>query len=247
MANITFAVSFIECLDPNVKGSYVKFGIDPSQLMTYLFRSAQHFHPGAQCVVLTDQHTKFKFIDPVEIIRYDLDPNCLYYSLFKTKVSYLATHDFSSHLVLLDYDMLINASLFSLFEEAFDVGLTYRPNHEWPINGGIQFVHAHSKQASQHYFQAVFKHLEALPEEKKQWWGDQIALYAVIEDSYRSRTSENLLYNSTRIRLLPCETYNYYFPRVFKSVQEESEGKVVLHFKGNRKQFMAKFFDYIMR
>jgi hypothetical protein len=230
-------------------------GFDYEQILNLAFRSARVFHPECRLVLLTSLQHKSAFSqeisETVEIFRYDVDHTQPIVWRSWAELKFLEQHDFSSHIVMMDSDMLINANLEDIFEENFDVGLTYnggksKADKKMPINGGLKIVHAHKRDAAIAFSQKIYElcNSEHLAQYRT-WWGDQYALIEAIgNDNFWHRDSDRILSEGGgSILLLPCNKYNFSPTCKAKAIRKKWNDKKIIHFRGPRKQLMSMYWN----
>ncbi len=134
--------------------------------------------------------------------------------------------------LVLDTDIIVLKDPAKVFTLPFDMAFTKRDKKiissstgykledpDMPYNVGVVF------SRSQQFWEDALTVCERLDDRHKAWFGDQIAVDAIIETRK---------YN---IALLPCFSWNY-------TPQEEDEnmtGRNILHFKGRRKEWMLRW------
>jgi hypothetical protein len=127
--------------------------------------------------------------------------------------------------LILDTDTIVQADVRKIFYRSFDVALTKRdgpildPNgidiaKLMPFNTGVMF------SKSRKFWHDCHEWCAAAPESIQNWWGDQLAVKAIAP--------------KYRVLELPCDTYNY-SP---DTRDEDTTGRLILHYKGKRKQWM---------
>lgn len=213
---------------------------EPFRFIQTMFNSATHFHSGCRCIILSDQDTVFPFDADIDIIRFDLDSKQPMLSRSQAWLSYL--EQANSHVVFLDSDILINASLAPVFENAFDVALTYRDETKWPINAGINFVHGEHLAQGQTFYQAWLDLYKTQHSQASIWGGDQDVLREMLKEVDYSRTDAFIHeQDAFKIYLLPCSSYNY--SSIDEQMADHYPDKKVLHFKGRRKSAMLPYWE----
>jgi hypothetical protein len=246
--------------------TFVTFYIDPSQdaseyishnnillddrnqylrMIDLLFRSASLFHPNCKKVILTDLKTELSQVAPdVTIYRTSINPHEVMLGRLISQIDYLKKDDSCSNFLFVDSDILINANLESIFSHDFNVGLTYRIEHEMPINGGVIFVSERHKLQSLDFFVRVLQIYQEKYTSHNIWWGDQYALIEAVGQenltSNISRSSSSVFINigDIKIALLPCGVYNFSPENTFHSIANELKSKEIIHFKGHRKRLI---------
>jgi hypothetical protein len=223
---------------------------DRSLMIDLLFRSTSIFHPDSKRVVLTDHATEFSNLkNSVDIQRFSIDPTRITFSKLVAQINYLEDFDFSSSVVLLDSDILINSNLDDVFEKDFDVAVTYREYHkEMPINAAVILLKRGKKQQALDFLQTLYCcYRDKYPDDA--WFGDQYALIDTIgQENYLQRCSDIVNANGIKVLLLPCDLYNFSpddaAPAIrFSSIALELKDKKVIHFKGERKKLMTVYWQ----
>ena len=217
------------------------------EMLSLMFQSVSFFHQNARKVILTDRHTQFDSLPKeVEIYRYEMAANDVMLSRTKAQVAFIETHDFASNVMFLDSDILINDSLETALNWAeFDIALTIREDPlGMPINGGALFVSNRRPQVAIAFLQSFYqKYIDRYLNES-QWWGDQKALADLLNDKADPVVLGSRSVGEALVQLVSCDIYNY-SPN-FKSaidVYGSGVGRKVVHFKGDRKQFMQSFWE----
>lgn len=249
---ITFVIFHVELEERAGPGKALEEPCDFNELTDVAFRSATLFHPDCRKVLLTDNQTKFHLGTDVEIIRQQIDPKALMLSRMRCQLEFLEKQDPRDHFVFLDSDIVLNGSLEHLFENDFEVGLTYmrsqnteRTAGKMPINGGLFFFKGSDKPSALHFMQKVFsRYLNETVEGYEHWWGDQNALMDFIgRDSFYQRKSDSFTVEGIRIRLFPKEEYNFSPRNQMKRIWRPFSKEKVLHFRGARKRLMMPYWN----
>jgi lipopolysaccharide biosynthesis glycosyltransferase len=200
------------------------------QIMVASVRAAM---PRARIVQLSDYETK-KVNGVDEVVRKHWDR--------KYMMPYRLLHlrDFQAERsVFLDADIVVQKDLGILFEDEFDVALTYRDETDpslrktpeaydlMPFNAGVMLSRASGAAFWEEAYQSCLK----MSEDSRQWFGDQLAIKEVA-----ARTTLN-------VRQYPCALYNYSPARL----EEELGDKYVIHYKGEtRKPWMLEQWRHLL-
>lgn len=92
----------------------------------------------------------------VQVLRMNrMDPKEEMISRMRARIQLLEQESGTHNLVLLDTDMLVVRSLAHVFEDNFDVALTWRHEINMPINGGIVFVSRNRIMKARKFLQCV--------------------------------------------------------------------------------------------
>jgi hypothetical protein len=71
-----------------------------------------------------------------------------------------------------------------------------------------------------------------------------LALIDVLgKDRFLHRTADDLSIDGVKIRLLPCEQYNFSPENSPRAISRPLRDKAILHFKGERKRLMPLYWE----
>ena len=222
------------------------------------FESARLRAPGARRILITDERTAVPETLPVdEVRRYSLDATLPMFERTRVQGEYLRARAPGRVSVLMDSDVVVNADPAGVFTEAFDVGLTWRPEFaDAPFNGGMIFVA--EGDAGARLFASALACYEALaadsriaaayPTGVKPWWGDQFAWASLVGyRAFAKRTTQALAVDGVAVRFFPCADYNFTLEPDRGYPPEELRRKFFIHFKGNRKALQAQYLEHMRR
>jgi len=211
-------------------------------LLEILFSSALLFHPDAVTALLSDERTQFRpRLTNASLLRLPVDPTRVMFSRLVGQIDYLRNHAGASPVVFLDSDVIVNADLRPLLAEEFDVALTYRDHARTPLNGGVVIARGESAVRFLERVRSIYAEQFS---SARLWWGDQRALIAAIgHDRFEHRESDTIEIDGSRIRLLPCDEYNFSPPNDERAIAQELGDKFILHFKGDRKRLMPLYWE----
>jgi hypothetical protein len=217
--------------------------VDYRILLGILFSSARLFHPAAVTALLSDEKTPFdSSLSGTSIVRLPVDPDRVMYSRVQGQIEYLRHYAGVSPVVFLDSDIIVNTDLTPLLSEEFDVALTYRDHPRTPLNGGVLITKGGSRGNGLRFMERLRSIYDEQFSSARRWWGDQRALIAAVgHDRFAQRTSDSIEVDGTRIRLLPCDPYNFSPANAADAIAEELGDKLILHFKGERKRLMPHY------
>jgi hypothetical protein len=212
------------------------------ELVELLFASAERTHPGCSLALLTDERTRVPAaLARCAVSRHPIDPARLMLGRLEAQLRFVESAG-AGDLALLDSDMLVNGNLAPVFARDFDLALTHRDDPEMPLNGGLILIRAGGAAGAASFLRAMLACYCERHAAHAAWWGDQLAMIDVLgRASYAERRSDTVVAGSCRILLLPCDTYNFSPPEDPLSITYPWDGKVVLHFKGQRKAFMPRY------
>jgi alpha-N-acetylglucosamine transferase len=201
------------------------------QIMVASVRAAM---PHARIVQMTDYDTK-KVIGVDEVVRKHWDQKFLmpYRLLHLTEFP-------AVNAIFLDADVVVQKDLSRLFQDEFDIGLTYRDEtdpslrksplaHEMmPFNAGVML----SRASGREFWVEAHRLCLSMPDERQDWFGDQLAIKEVA-----ARTP-------LRIKQYPCALFNYSPSQWGEDLSE----KFVIHYKGdNRKLWMHAQWGHLLQ
>ena len=205
-----------------------------SKLPQIMVASVRAVMPRARIVQMSDYATK-KVTGVDEVIRKHWDQKFLMpYRLLHLK-------DFPvEHAVFLDADVVVRKDLGHLFQDEFDVALTYRDETDpslrksplayelMPFNAGVML----SRASGREFWAEAHRLCLKMPEESRRWFGDQLAIKEVA-----ARTT-------LKVRQYPCALFNYSPSKVDEDLGE----KYVVHYKGDtRKAWMQDQWGHLLQ
>jgi hypothetical protein len=214
-----------------------------------MFRSARMFHPDIAATILTDSYTDLTGVSsPFKRVARQMDPRRLMLERAVAELQYVSESSLKAPIIFLDSDILMNGSIVELCREEFDVALTWRVDRNMPINGGFMILNPHRPEMAKRFFTGFVRIYQEHYAESSHWFGDQLALRDCIGLSYEEMAvKETVEIDGCRVRLLSCETYNFSPANQYGAICTSLAGKVVLHFKGERKRLMAPFWKAWLR
>ena len=210
-----------------------------------LFRSINLFHPQSRLCVLTSAETD---LTPLRMqyqrLDNDIDVKALMLARSISQQKMVRDNDFSLPIVFADSDILINGNFQNVFDEDFDVALTWRTSAHMPINGGLLILNNQRPNVVRRFFDQFIEVYREKYLDDAGWYGDQLALRDVCGVSYREMRDRRLIeVNGCRLLFLPCDRYNYTPADSYASIVEPIYQSAVLHFKGHRKRLMRPYWE----
>ena len=230
-------IKAINALNRSLRKQYHK-------LIELMFRSAKLFHPDCQQVVLSDTQSQFSYLDSsINVFRSEIAPDePMMYSRLASQINYVRAQGAYNNIVTLDSDILINGNIDGIFEEDFDIALTYRARKDMPINWGVMFISNRRPDRVIHFLEKILAVYKTTYFESDIFWCDQYALMDVIGmDTFFQRESDWIEVEGITIKLVPCEVYNYSPNDEAKGLLRPFVKEKILHFKGNRKRFIELY------
>ena len=188
---------------------------DPKYAIAMVASVKRHM-PNAEILQLTDDVTPE--IEGCRAVRAKWDAGDSF-TIFKLKhLTWM-----SDELLVLDSDVIVQADVSSVFKLPFDVAATWRdgpirgPDGEditkiMPINTGVMFCRNHGFWAA--CLQYCAEH------SINEWYADQLSVAGVVGQ-----------FNTLRLH---CDNFNY----TPNSKNEDVNGRLIVHYKGNRKEWM---------
>jgi hypothetical protein len=200
--------------------------------------------PGAKTILLTDERTPLGALPAnVEVVRCSVDRDRVVHSRLLAHIDYLRDRAGESAVVFLDPDVIVNADLTPLLAEEFDVALTYRDLPQMPINDGVIVINARAARAGLRFLNRVRSIYDRHCADDPYWFGSQRALIAALGTRFADRRSDLIRVRRCRVRLLPCEQWNFSPEPDQHAIAAELGDKYILHFKGERKPLMPLYWD----
>jgi hypothetical protein len=213
------------------------------QLIRMMFKSVECSCSGSTATLLTNvRKMGLRWPLNCRVVIGEVDAENLMLERAVAQQRYLLASDMRTPMVLLDSDILINGSLSDVFRRPFDVALTWRPNHEMPINGGLILLNNVRPDVTKGFFARYVSIYKRNYAQQAKWFGDQLALRDCVGPGIDG-ASEHVIttQDGCRVLLLPCDTYNFSPRNHYRAICTNLTDKVVLHFKGQRKRLMAPF------
>ena len=226
---------------PNVDANAVSY----ARMIDLLFRSARIFNPSSLCTVLTDSRTSLRAISGrYTRVNTEIDHTALMLSRSIAQLNYIEHSNFHQPIVLIDSDILVNASLAPLLEFDFDVAVTWRVSFKMPINGGLLILNNRRPEIAKQFFRDFVETYKKHHADQSGWYGDQLALRDCVGMHYKDMGHEKIVeVNGCRILLLSCDAYNFSPKDQYEAINSSLGDKFIVHFKGQRKRLMTTFFE----
>lgn len=201
--------------------------------------------------LLTCTDTKVPDSLVTHLIRYEVaERNLTNYARFSTYFRFMEDDAPDFPMLLLDNDIVVLRDPGDIFEEDFDVGLTYRTDLLPPINAGVVMVR--NRNVGTEFFRIVMREYDRLLELSEAspefgncnfriGLGDQLALsLACSLATPADIRKEHILVEGLKVRLFPSNRYNYTPLNEWQAAHTDLSDKYLLHFKGNTKKFVNK-------
>jgi len=211
-------------------------------------------NPNARLILLTDQRTELGPLQPLaDIVRVPLDAGLLIYSKLRAFQAVAYSGRVRTPIAFLDTDICLNPGAIRVFDDGFDVGLTYRlgpGSMTMPINEGVILGPAGNTPPLCAFFDWYLGLSDAMSDlaamrtrygfDVRRWWCGQLALGALLDWKVPPVAAADRTIAGIRCRFLDCEEYNYTV--VAADSAATLEKKWALHFKGAKaKNLMSAF------
>ncbi len=229
----------------------------PSMLAAAVL-AARRRAPHARVVLLTDERTAMpEHVEFDRVVRRPLDPSQLMYERMRSQRCFLASLDDGSNTVFVDADVIVNRDPAGIFDGSFDIALSWRTGPvEAPFNGGAIF--ARGSPAALAFFDTMLaayialEHCDAIrarfPEGIRGWWGDQLAMAAVVDwNEFARRDSDRMSIAGSVVRFLPQRKYNLVMERTTPLSVPDRLQAYLVHFKGARKKHIWSYIEHVLK
>lgn len=166
--------------------------------------------------------------------------------------AYEAAGYMSGPTILIDADLMFQRDPFALFDGGFDVGLTYVTGAELhPFNSGVILIDPDRGGVARDYLASIDDLVAGYAPEHRSWYGDQMAIAALLGNpDFADGTGDvmNTEAGGIRYRLLPAAVWNYSaaLDANDKPVFEANPDAGIVHFKGERKEFMLRYASEVL-
>lgn len=206
--------------------------------------SVTSVEPDPNFVILTDEFTPFDATLPrVDVQRSAINHSEVMLERTRRQSAFLNADPLNKPVVFFDTDMLLLEPISPLFERDFDIALTLRPSGRMPVNGGLIFINNRRPDLVRQFFQSLKEYIETEAQgQKREWYGDQIALAAIVGEVNVTRDRDTIRdINGLRILFLDAARYNYSPNRDHPVLWSNLSGISLYHFKGRCRIYMRDF------
>ena len=102
-----------------------------------------------QIIIFTDFSSVIKKNINAHIVRFNFNSQYPMYNRNRLMKIYVNSNKFDQNTIFLDFDTILNLDTKKIFNNNFDIGLTYRKNDKlMPINEGVIFAKVQSKESN---------------------------------------------------------------------------------------------------
>ncbi|WP_353570631.1 tetratricopeptide repeat protein [Candidatus Albibeggiatoa sp. nov. BB20] len=210
---------------------------------------ARHFMPQGKIFLYTDEATIFdesrmSAID--ELVRCDVNSEHPMYERMRLRHEYLKSDQFNADTVFIDADIIFNQDISTIFNDDFDIGVTFRLYPIMPYNEGVIF--AKQGMGARRFHDKLldcFYQLEQeaavksyYPKGIRAWRGGQLSLGILINPQIvdiLELEHAQLQLDEIKVSLLPSEQYNFTPIKGIEYTPQQLKQKSIMHFKGDTK------------
>ena len=204
-----------------------------------------------EIILFTDLSSVIKKNINANIVRFNFNPQYPMYYRNRLMKIYVNSNKFDQNTIFLDFDTILNLDTKKVFNNNFDIALTYRKNDKlMPINEGVIFAKVQNKKKVIVYFNKINEIYRYLSKDKiinmffdniLIWRGGQLSLSAFLQ--WRKLY---LGYNNiNKINFLILDSYYYNFTPIKSISREELISKKILHLKGWVKGYQDEILDHL--
>lgn len=160
----------------------------------------------------------------------------------QAQLAFMRAHDFSTPIVFVDSDILLNQPVAPLFQQDFDIGLTWRASASAPVNGGVLLINNRCPNKVRDFFAGYVDWFRREFGALGHWDGDQSALRDFLGITHEAMSRYKTMdINGCRVQFFPAAIYNFSPPDRTEAIAQRLENAVVVHFKGSRKRLMPLY------
>lgn len=204
-----------------------------------------------QIILFTDFSSVIKKNINAHIVRFNFNSQYPMYNRNRLMKIYVNSNKFDQNTIFLDFDTILNLDTKKIFNNNFDIGLTYRKNDKlMPINEGVIFAKVQNKERVIIYFNKLNDIYRYLSKDKiinmifdniLIWRGGQLSLSAFLQ--WKKLYLGHNYINKINFLILDSNYYNF---TPIKSIShEELISKKILHLKGWVKSYQNEILDHL--
>lgn len=224
---------------------------NPEAILDALFGAIKKFHPDAELIILTDNMTHLKVNPSIKIIRYPMETKLVEYESLKAKLTFLKKTTHKSHVIFLEWDMLIQKPLDSIFNDDSDIYFTIRNVFPMPFNDGLIAIKRDGISSACRLLEFFLSKYENFSSNKyKSWYGFQLILKmlflpAFIKIKPKEYSDLKMTFQGTKIGFLDGNIYNFY--PVKTNIKEYYPEPKVIHFAKENKVAMLYYYKTFIK
>lgn len=218
--------------------------VPASEMIYQMAQSIRCFYQRAEIVVVTDTASAYASLGPeVQLRRYDFPAAHPFRTKLLAQGRVLEEDTSGTSLVFLDPDILITQPLQAALEDDFDIAMTVHPGGKEVLNSGFIVVNPAGRERAARLFREGMRLLDADPKLTHQGALNAVfELNQLVADRWRGGC-EVYPVRGLRLKLLPCELYNFSPWDSFRALVGDCRGRVILHFKGETKRLMRYYYE----
>jgi hypothetical protein len=190
----------------------------------------------------------------ISVVRLPTDARAPMFERVKAMAGYVHSKAFNRNTAFLDTDAFANRSFKAIFNDSFDIGVTFRTTSGYmPLNEGVIFCSGANPDAVRRFFSAYLATYESLIEDPviqsyygdiERWRGGQLSLNAIACPEGVLNKVGSFNAHGVRIALFPCNSFNYWVTRALPGGSRSWDRKFVLHLKGDSKRLVNDVIEY---
>jgi len=212
----------------------------PEPIISTLHKSIKKFHPESSLIILTDESTKLEIDPTIKIIRIPMTTSEIDYESFKAKTHFLERHSIKTHIIFLEWDVLVQSNLDEIFlNDNRDVYFTFRNLLPMPINDGFIAVNKNGIFNAIKLFSIILDRYKNFISSKfRYWYGLQLILKEMFLPLFfqikpKKIWHMRLNFQGVKVGFLHGKKYNY--NPLVKSIDEYLPNHKVIHFSKHKK------------
>ena len=204
-----------------------------------------------QIILFTDFSSVIKKNINAHIVRINFNSQYPMYNRNRLMKIYVNSNKFDQNTIFLDFDTILNLDTKKIFNNNFDIALTFRKNDKlMPINEGVIFAKVQNKERVIMYFKKLNEIYINLSKDKiinmffnniLIWRGGQLSLSAFLQWK-KLYLGHNYI---NKINFLILDSYYYNFTPIKSISYEELISKKILHLKGWVKGYQEEILDHL--
>jgi hypothetical protein len=234
------------------------WSFDYRKLTSHFLWAGFTFNPSVRVFFVTNGRSAEPESHPnLTVVRLPTDDKALMLERVKAMTAYVHSRAFVRNSVFLDTDAYPNRPLHSIFNDTFDIGVTFRTTPGYmPLNEGAIFASCNNTAAVRRFFSAYIATYQELRRDSKiadyygdidRWRGGQLSLNALACPQRDIARTDKLQFQDITVGLLPCNRFNYWVTRDPRPGARHWDRKFILHLKGDSKVLLESVADYQRR
>ena len=207
--------------------------------------SVRKHHPTANVIVVTPVSVQFALPPDIHNVRLPVERARPMYERVTAMCAYSHSNHFCANTMFLDSDAFLNASVKSVFDGAFDIGVTVRDvKGLMPVNEGVIMASIARPPAVKAFFNRYLATYDVLRRDHTvreyygdiaKWRGGQLTLNAIVDNPELKMAVYVASQETVTVRTFQCDTYNYSFAYGETFTERTFSDKVIVHLREDRK------------